>query len=259
MTENEAPTPTSQASNRRRRTLLAAGGAAAIVAGGAFAMTQTNGSEQQSLHEPPAPAAIAAISAEVSPAPDVSLGSSPTSAPASSPAPTSAAASSSAKPTSKPDKGDEERKESQTESRNGGRSDEEIRKEIKKARAEAADEGVPLKRPLTAKKDVSTDVSRRTETLKNGTVQVESSRSDLTGQGRLLLAGAEGEPVGSGIKCTNKVRFSSGTPATERPTLLLCWRTSSDRSVVTMAVVPKGKPRAADSIEIIGKEWSRLS
>ena len=43
-----------------------------------------------------------------------------------------------------------------------------------------------------------------------------------------------------------------------RPNLLLCWRTSADRSVATVLVDQKGKPSAAESVQIINREWAKL-
>jgi hypothetical protein len=101
-------------------------------------------------------------------------------------------------------------------------------------------------------------VEERTELLDNGTIRIMSAQRDLTGQRELSLAADQGRPVGQGIKCTTKVRVSTGAAASARPTMLLCWRTSESRSVVTMAVVPSGEPPTRSSVAIIGEEWARL-
>ncbi|MBB2942743.1 hypothetical protein FB565_002456 [Actinoplanes lutulentus] len=101
-------------------------------------------------------------------------------------------------------------------------------------------------------------VSERTELLENGTIRIVSAPRDLSGERDLSLAADRGRPAGQGVKCTTKVRVSGGAAASARPTMLLCWRTSEARSVVTMAVVPSGEPPTSSSVEIIGKEWARL-
>jgi hypothetical protein len=101
-------------------------------------------------------------------------------------------------------------------------------------------------------------VEERTELLDNGTIRILSAQRDLTGERELSLAADQGRPVGQGIKCTTKVRVSTGAGSSSRPTTLLCWRTSESRSVVTMAVVPSGEPPMRSSVAIIGEEWARL-
>ncbi len=101
-------------------------------------------------------------------------------------------------------------------------------------------------------------VTRRVETVRNGTVRVSSARFDLTGQSDLQLAADPGHAVGDGVYCTNRVRFAADEPVTTRTGLLLCWRTSDDRSVVTMAVAAHGVPDPSDSVDIIEQEWATL-
>ncbi|WP_436527530.1 hypothetical protein [Actinoplanes sp. HUAS TT8] len=101
-------------------------------------------------------------------------------------------------------------------------------------------------------------VTRRVETVRNGTVRVSSARFDLTGQSDLLLAADAGHDEGDGVRCTSRVRFAASEPVTDRDGLLLCWRTSDDRSVVTMAVAAQGAPDPQDSILIIDQEWATL-
>ncbi|WP_203742493.1 hypothetical protein [Actinoplanes cyaneus] len=101
-------------------------------------------------------------------------------------------------------------------------------------------------------------VTRRVETIRDGTVRVSAARFDLSGQSDLRLAGDAGFPAGGGVNCTNRVRLDADDPASARSGLLLCWRTSDDRSVVTMAVVARGSPDARDSVDIIEQEWAAL-
>jgi hypothetical protein len=89
------------------------------------------------------------------------------------------------------------------------------------------------------------------------TLKVVSARQDLTGQRELSWAADEGKLVGK-VRCTQKVRFAEGAPAVEKPTLLLCWRTSEAKSVYTLAVNLTGKPSTKRSVTAVNKEWKKL-
>jgi hypothetical protein len=41
--------------------------------------------------------------------------------------------------------------------------------------------------------------------------------------------------------------------------MLVCWRTSARRSVVTVAVAEQGRPSSGDSVAVIQREWARLN
>ncbi|GAA4590280.1 hypothetical protein BJY16_009184 [Actinoplanes octamycinicus] len=100
-------------------------------------------------------------------------------------------------------------------------------------------------------------VTERTETTRDGSIRITTARYDLTGQGRLALVADQGTMAGS-AHCTNRVRPAAGATATERPNLLLCWRTSPTRSVVTLAVNRSGRPAASGSVAVIEREWAAL-
>jgi len=89
------------------------------------------------------------------------------------------------------------------------------------------------------------------------TMRVITARGDLTGQRELAWAADEGRAVGN-ARCTQNFRFNPGASVGERPTMLLCWRTSSDRSVYTVAVDLDGRPSTSDSVAAIDKAWSKL-
>ncbi|GIE88758.1 hypothetical protein [Actinoplanes regularis] len=101
-------------------------------------------------------------------------------------------------------------------------------------------------------------VTRRVETVQNGTVRVSSARFDLTGQNDLPFAADAGYAAGNDVRCTTRVRFSADEPVAAQPNLLLCWRVSDRRSVVTMAVAAHGLPDPRDSVDIIAREWASL-
>ncbi|MFC7279249.1 hypothetical protein ACFQS1_35255 [Paractinoplanes rhizophilus] len=88
-------------------------------------------------------------------------------------------------------------------------------------------------------------------------MRVVSARSDLTGQRELAWVGDEGEPIGN-ARCTQRIRLSNNQTATVRRNLLLCWRTSSEKSVYTVAVDLDGKPSRIKSVASIERQWSKL-
>ncbi|MFI5892550.1 hypothetical protein ACIA5D_20825 [Actinoplanes sp. NPDC051513] len=129
-----------------------------------------------------------------------------------------------------------------------------LRREIKKAREQ--DEKNSQK-PVSAKGMNAPELATRTEPTADGTIRITTAKGDLTGGPDLRLAADEGKLVGT-ARCTKRVAFANRVKAREIPTLLLCWRTSADRSVVTLAVSRKDKPAAEDSLEIIDREWAKL-
>ncbi|WP_148308129.1 hypothetical protein [Actinoplanes friuliensis] len=86
------------------------------------------------------------------------------------------------------------------------------------------------------------------------TLKVYSAKDDLTGQKELAWVADGGESVGD-ARCTQKIRVSPDAPAKERPTLLLCWRTSETKSVYTVSVSVHGVPSKKKSVAAITKEW----
>lgn len=100
-------------------------------------------------------------------------------------------------------------------------------------------------------------VDERSENLPNGILRVVTARHDLTGQRELLWTTDRGRPVGD-ASCTQKFRFAGDRTASVRPNLLVCWRTSATRSVITVLVSRDGKPSTAQSVKAIDREWARL-
>ena len=223
---------------RRKQAIVGATGAAAVLAGVAFLAVQLNDSDQESL---PEPAAMA---------PQTTA----TSAPAVAADATSAAASvaPSVTRTSKVPKpaATVERSPSPTPSRTRAATPD-------AAESPALGAVKDLRSKLPLPRDAGA-VNERTEALRNGTIRIVTAKRDLTGQRELLLAGDDGKDVGNGVTCTSDVKINAAVPEVQQPTMLLCWRTSKSRSVVTMAVIPKGDPPTEASAEIIDKEWAEL-
>lgn len=89
------------------------------------------------------------------------------------------------------------------------------------------------------------------------TMKVVSARTDLTGQRELAWIADAGEVVGT-ARCTRKFRIGAKTEPTERPTMLLCWRTSATRSAYTLAVDIDKRPSETVSVEALNKAWEKL-
>jgi hypothetical protein len=98
----------------------------------------------------------------------------------------------------------------------------------------------------------TTQVQERGETLKT-----VSAHQDLSGFRELSLLADKGTKYGD-TRCTKKIRFSHAEKVRERPTLLLCWRTSAQKSVYTVAVKIGGRPSSALSVAAIDKKWAEL-
>jgi hypothetical protein len=100
--------------------------------------------------------------------------------------------------------------------------------------------------PVTVANEVGADGS---------TIRVVSARYDLTGRWELLLAADHGHQVGD-ARCTS--HFKVGETAQVRPTMLLCWRTTAPKSVVTVATTERGAPSPRVSIAAIARAWAAL-
>lgn len=230
--------------NRRpavtRRVRIAAGvtGLAALLGGGAYLITDRDGSaptQDVGALAPVAPAAPGEASAVLSPSVATT---------SASPTPATTSVTPSAAPAASPKRSSDAPA---------------VREQIQAARDAAAKDGFPLQRPLPQKGKMvaESQVSTRTEQTSEGTIRISTARADLSGQDDQLLAADNGTAVGH-ARCTDKVRFSAGAASRAVPSLLLCWRTSAKRSVVTLAVAKKGSPSAAASAITIDREWSKL-
>jgi hypothetical protein len=134
-----------------------------------------------------------------------------------------------------------------------------VAEEIKKARDAAERDGFPLRRPLTVAPhvaDLGGPVHETNQRTKKGSMRVVTANYDLTGQRELLWAGDWGTTVGD-ARCTQNFHFSNDENPRVLPTMLLCWRTSAARSVVTVAVSYHGTPARADSVAVLDGEWAK--
>jgi hypothetical protein len=235
------------ASNRdpgRRRTQIALGavGAAALLGAGAYVITAQIMDHRDSTVTRDA-GALAPIVAPTSDAPS----GLPSVAPSDVPSPEASA------PSSGPAKDAVKKSASPSPSHSLS-----VEEQIKRAREKAAKDGYPVQRALTAGPHVqSGPVNERSEEVTGGTLRVITAKFDLTGQRELLWPANGGKSVG-GADCTQTFRFANNAKPSTKPNLLLCWRTSADRSVVTVLVNRNGKPSTAESVKVIDREWAKL-
>ncbi|SDT79102.1 hypothetical protein [Actinoplanes derwentensis] len=136
----------------------------------------------------------------------------------------------------------------------------EVIKEILDARKKMADDGVDLKRPLQPSTTATADsVKAITEGSLNsgGIVRMVTAREDLTGQRELAW-------VSGGIKkyrdvpCSQTVRFSADSQPEKKDNLLICWRTSPTKSVISIVVDPEGKPSRTKAVNALKEEWRSM-
>ncbi len=222
VTTNLTIEPRGSATRRRRLIVVAAVGVTAAMGAGLLATQNSDAEypEQAAQNGAAAPTTLApAVSAQTPATPGASG-----SAPVASPPPTKAAPSPTRLRTPKP---------AVTSYRAGA--------ETPEPRVVAAD--VPV-REQTSRKG-------------NSTLKVVSANGDLSYQREMLWRADDGTAVGQ-VRCTNNIKVNFNSPAKVRPTMLLCWRLSAERSAYTLAVDPDGKPVQAESVTALNKAWAAL-
>jgi cytoskeletal protein RodZ len=222
-----------ETSPARRRTLVAAGvvGLAAVLGAGAYVVTSQGKADETTVsRDTAAMAPSVSPQSAIAPSAPAARGT----ADAVEPSPAGVKPSASATASLTPDE------------------------QVAAARSQGAKAGRPVQRAVTDAPGMSAAaVNQRTEPLPNGTVQIITSKSDLTGHQQMEWAGDKGVRIGE-AHCTQKVKFTNNAAPAVRPNLIMCWRTSAKRSVVTLLVDQKGKPSASKSAEIIAREWAKL-
>jgi len=211
-------------SNRRRKQVLGVVGLAAVLGAGAYVITaQVIDHRNATTARDTGALAPTATPASTAPsAPDPSAAPLAGASPSLSPSVATTSATRSAAPPAPSDSTS-------------------VNDEIKKAREQAAKDGYPVQRALTAAPHAeSGPVTERFLPRPNGgSLRLITARFDLSGRRELLWAADRGEAVGD-ARCTQKFHFSNLDKPTVRPNLLLCWRTSADRSVATVLVDQHG-------------------
>jgi hypothetical protein len=246
--EEAEATPSAPQQQKRRRGLIIATGAA-VAAVGALVALQIAPDRQSNLAEPDTLGGILTASASLvpmDPAVDPAVTGGALSVPGSS---------TSASPDTTPqDAGTKTPAAKNSKSMT-------VEEEIEAARDAAAKAGYPLRRPLVAKPKAQANgpvsVTNEGSLKKGASLRTVSARYDLTGQRELLWAAGKPEKVGQ-AECTQKFRFSNDSGPKERPTMLLCWRTSDAKSVLTVAVTREGRPSAKKTVAALEKKWKAM-
>jgi len=84
-----------------------------------------------------------------------------------------------------------------------------------------------------------------------------SAHADLTGYSELAWVADEGAPFGD-ARCSQNFRLSNEQAGKIRPTLMICWRVSAERSVYTVAVDTRHHPSKQTSVAAIDRTWKAL-
>jgi hypothetical protein len=135
-----------------------------------------------------------------------------------------------------------------------------VAEEIKEARRKMAKDGVAVKPPVPQRTtDPNVEVERTEEghLQKGGILRVLSARTDLTGQ-QELAGVAGGIKKYRNVPCTQTFRFSTNPAPKKRENLLMCWRTTPNKSVVAIVVDPEGKPSRDEAVSALEKKWRSM-
>ncbi|BCY13910.1 hypothetical protein [Actinoplanes sp. L3-i22] len=220
MSAQDEQDPATQRPRRRRTVMIAATGAIALL--GATAYLTGHGSSEQDSGLPQ-PAVLA-------PAEPTTAATA-----ASSAAPTGVASSASSAPAAEP-------AESETTARSHTGRAEAKTEHRKSGKAENAETDRPVR--TTQEKVGTSDVS------------VVAADYDLTGLGQLRWAGDRGGNTGNAL-CTQKFKFDPAKAAETKSDMVMCWRTSSKKSVVALAFGQHGSHPSAELIAgVVDDHWS---
>jgi hypothetical protein len=228
---------------RRKKIAVGVAGLAAILAGGGYAVTAWRGAQHTTIVGDTgafAPPALAAPSSPARPAKALPAPTAVTPPPSTRPSPRLSAARRSTRPSARPTP--------------SAMPDEEVASAmvsqlLQLRRATASGGLTAAGREIVVAAEPGADGSA---------IRIVSARHDLTGRGALLWAADAGRPVGD-ARCTQNFRIGGGAVRETRPGLLLCWRVSPVKSVVTVASSPTGSPVAATSARVIERVWRRMN
>jgi hypothetical protein len=218
----------------RRRLAVGTAGLAALLGAGAYLVTDrlVNETEQTAAQDV---TVIAPADPAAAPAAPASSGASP-----AAPIPESSAAP--------------------TPQASGSPLSDETVTEILKAREKMEKEGVEVKRPLKkggAAQAASVEATTEGSLSTGGIVRMVTAKEDLTGQRELAWVSG-GIAKYRGVPCSQTVRFSPDSPPEKKDNLLICWRTSAAKSVISIVVDPDGKPSRAKAVTALEKEWRSM-
>jgi hypothetical protein len=89
------------------------------------------------------------------------------------------------------------------------------------------------------------------------TMRVVSALGDLTGQRELAWVADGGVPVGDAF-CSQNFHYTAPVAPGPNPSLMICWRLSPVKSVISVAVSKTGTPTVESGVAAIDRQWNRL-
>ena len=136
---------------------------------------------------------------------------------------------------------------------------------IREAREAAARDGVKITRPLPAKDEsperVAAAASAKEVTVgsakEGGTMRIVTAHGDLSGQREIGWV-AGGIKKHGKVQCSQRFKLYNEQEPKTRPSLLVCWRTSAERSVIVADTKIGGRPSVEKSLSVIEREWRKL-
>jgi len=84
------------------------------------------------------------------------------------------------------------------------------------------------------------------------------ARADLTGQRELQWVAGGVQSYGD-ASCTQRFQLGNEKKPSRKKTLLLCWRTSVQRSVIVIMVGVKNAPSKARAVRELDAKWRSLA
>lgn len=215
---------------RRKQALVAAAGAAVAISGAAFFAAGHSSENQQAGHSEP----LASPSASASPTAE-QLGR--------------IAAASDKEAKGKPEVS----------------LPPEAKERVDAARKAAAKDGVKITHPLPAQNDPArlaalADAKEVTvgSAKTGGAMRIVTFHGDLSGEREIGWV-AGGITKHGPVSCSQRFKLYNEQKPTERPSLLVCWRTSEKRSVIVTNTKLGGRPDVGKSLEVIDREWRKLA
>ncbi|GAA2895150.1 hypothetical protein Acy02nite_39630 [Actinoplanes cyaneus] len=132
------------------------------------------------------------------------------------------------------------------------------------ARKAAAKDGVKITHPLPAKEDPAKQAAAAQakevtvgSAKAGGAMRIVTLRGDLSGQREIGWV-AGGITKHGPTSCSQRFKLYNEQTPKERPSLLVCWRTSAKRSVVVADTKIGGRPDVGRSLAVIDREWRKL-
>jgi len=123
----------------------------------------------------------------------------------------------------------------------------------------AVPSALPQQYGITAVPPKSVSVTDTGSIRRDGeTMRVVSAFGDLTGRRELSWVADTGVPVGDAF-CSQNFHYSAPVAPGPNPSLMVCWRLSPLKSVISIAVSKTGTPTVQAGVAAIDRRWDRLS